>query len=324
MLIARLDTVRSSVGADDNASGIAAVLEVARQLRGREHRVVIAIVDLEKLWHLGARELARTLPRPGLVVCLDAVGYFDDRPLSQRLPAGLGFLFPRLARQLRANERRGSFLLAVHRRSSSAFATSWEQAAAAAGLPAALLCDPRWNGRGQRATHWVNPLLMDLDRSDHEPFWRAHSGGAAHRERHAAQPHYHRSTDTPETLDYARLAQVADSLSTSLAGAAALGANRSYRPIGPNCRRGPVRVDWHRDQLLDAQPVHLDHGLEGRVVVPDHQGIPVPALALPVEDQPAGGLESASVADRRNARRRRVATRRSSAGSRTPRQLTRW
>jgi hypothetical protein len=28
---------------------------------------------------------------------------------------------------------------------------------------------PRWNCRGPRITHWVNPLLMDLDRSDHEP-----------------------------------------------------------------------------------------------------------------------------------------------------------
>lgn len=100
--MAHLDKVRSSVGADDNASGIAAVLEVARQLRGREHRVVVAIVDLEELWCLAARELARTLPWPGLVVCLDAVGFFDDRPLSRRLPAGFGVLFPRPARQLRA------------------------------------------------------------------------------------------------------------------------------------------------------------------------------------------------------------------------------
>ncbi|WP_336624005.1 M28 family peptidase [Nocardioides sp.] len=73
LLMAHLDTVRCSTGADDNASGVAVTLEVARQLRGRDHRVVIALVDLEELWHLGSRELARTLPRPGLVVCLDAV-----------------------------------------------------------------------------------------------------------------------------------------------------------------------------------------------------------------------------------------------------------
>lgn len=222
LLVAHLDTVRCSTGADDNASGVAVTLEVARQLRGRDHRVVIALVDLEELWHLGSRELARTLPRPGLVVCLDAVGFFDERPRTQRLPAGLGLRFPALARQLRMNEHRGNFLLAVHRRSSAAFATCWARAATAAGLPAAQLRDPRWNGRGQRITHWVNPLVMDLDRSDHEPFWRRGipavllTGTATLR-----SPHYHRDSDTPDTLDYARLAQVADSLATTLAAAPA-------------------------------------------------------------------------------------------------------
>jgi hypothetical protein len=219
LFLAHLDTVRNSTGADDNASGVAVALEVARQLRGHGHRVVIALVDLEELWHLGARELARTRPRPGLVVCLDAVGFFDDRPRSQRLPAGFGLMFPRLAGQLRANERRGNFLLAVHRRSSTAFARSWAHAAAVAGLPVALLRDPRWNGRGQRATHWVNPLLMDLDRSDHEPFWRRRVPAVLITATATLRsPHYHRSTDTPDTLDYARLGQVADSLALSLAG----------------------------------------------------------------------------------------------------------
>lgn len=120
------------------------------------------------------------------------------------------------------NEHRGNFLLAVHRRSSAAFAACWARAATAAGLPAAQLRDPRWGGRGQRITHWVNPLLMDLDRSDHEPFWRRGipavllAGTATLR-----SPHYHRDSDTPVTLDYARLAQVADSLAAALAAAPA-------------------------------------------------------------------------------------------------------
>jgi hypothetical protein len=220
LLVAHLDTVRCSAGADDNASGVAVVLEVARQLQGQDHGVVIALVDLEELWHLGARELARTLPRPGLVVCLDAVGFFTEQPGTQRLPAGLGLRFPTLARQLRENERRGNFLLAVHRRSSAVFVSDWMSSAAAVGLPAARLQDPRWNGRGQRITHWVNPLLMDLDRSDHEPFWRRGipavllTGTATLR-----SPHYHRDTDTPDTLDYSRLAQVADSLAATFASA---------------------------------------------------------------------------------------------------------
>jgi hypothetical protein len=145
------------------------------------------------------------------------VGFFDDQPRSQRILAGFGLLFPKLARQLRINERRGDFILGVHRRSSEGFARRWAHEAATAGLGAALLRDPRWNGRGQRVTHWGNPLLMDLDRSDHEPFWRRGvpaillTATATLR-----SPHYHRHTDTPETLDYARLARVAHSLAAAL------------------------------------------------------------------------------------------------------------
>lgn len=63
---------------------------------------------------------------------------------------------------------------------------------------------------------------MDLDRSDHEPFWGRCipavllTGTATLR-----SPHYPRDSDTPDTLDYARLAQVADSLAAALAAAPA-------------------------------------------------------------------------------------------------------
>ena len=181
--------------------------------------MVIALVDLEELMHLGARELARTLPRPGLAVVLDAVGYFDDRPGSQRMPPGFGVMFPRVARQLKGTERRGDFLLAVHRRSSESFARAWEHAATAAGLPAVLLRDRRWNGRGQGFTRYLSPLLIDLDRSDHAPFWRRRipavfmTATATMR-----SPNYHRDTDTPATVDYERLSRVAASLRAALAG----------------------------------------------------------------------------------------------------------
>jgi len=228
LLMAHLDTVRNSVGADDNASGVAVALEVARQLRGRDHRVVIALVDLEELWHLGSRQRAKQLPRPGLVVCMDAAGYFDDEPRSQRGPGGFGLMFPRAARQIAATQRRGDFLLAAFRRNSEAFARAWAQQATAVGLRTVLLRDRRWNGRGQRITHWVNPLLMDLDRSDHEPFWRRGvpalvlTATATMR-----SPHYHRGSDTPDTLDYPRLGQLAESLASTLPKTAPAGARVS-------------------------------------------------------------------------------------------------
>ncbi len=220
LVVAHLDTVRQSPGADDNASGVAAALETARLLAGSEHRVTIAFVDLEEIGYLGSRHLARTLPRPGLVVCLESVGFFDDAPGGQRLPAGFGLVFPDLAREIRAEEERGNFLLVIHRSTSAEFAHRWTGTAAALGLRALQLRDPRWNGRGQAITHWVNPLLMDLDRSDHVPFWRRGvpalviTGTAPLRNRR-----YHRADDTADTLDYRRLGVLADSLASTLRAA---------------------------------------------------------------------------------------------------------
>ncbi|WP_051027373.1 M28 family peptidase [Cellulosimicrobium cellulans] len=216
-LLAHLDTVRKSPGADDNASGVAVALEVARQLSGQAHRVVIVLTDLEELGLLGARHLLRAQPRPGLVVCLDAVGYYDDTERSQALPAGLGLVLPDVAQAVRDRARRGDFLLVTHRDSSATFARHLQSAAERQGLATVTLRDPRWAGRGQQYTRWLNPVLMDLDRSDHAPFWRARvpavflSGTAMLRNRS-----YHRANDTSQTLDYPRMAALAATLTTSL------------------------------------------------------------------------------------------------------------
>lgn len=214
LLLAHLDTVSTSPGADDNASGVAVALELARQIPG--DRTTIALVDLEEVSLLGSRALAQSLPAPGLVVCLESVGYFSDQDRSQGMPAGLGLLAPHLAKQLRTGGQRGDFLLGVHRTDSDQFANAWAAAAEDRGLQTVLFRDPR-GGHGQKLTRWINPLLMDLDRSDHAPFWWrrvpaiAITGTAVLR-----NPNYHRCSDTPDTLDYPRLASLAASLSQTL------------------------------------------------------------------------------------------------------------
>ena len=81
LLIAQLDTVSASVGADDNASGVAVALEDSPAgLRGRDPRVVIALVDLEELMHLGSREPAKTLPGPELDAVLGCWGIGSTCP----------------------------------------------------------------------------------------------------------------------------------------------------------------------------------------------------------------------------------------------------
>jgi len=218
LLIAHLDTVRVSPGADDNASGVAVALQVARLLHQGRHDVTIALVDLEELGQLGSRHLVTVGPRPARVICLESVGYFDDRPGAQRLPVGFGMLFPSLARSIRAREGRGDFLAAVHRGDCEGLLEDLVTTAADQELDLLGLLDRRWNGPGQRFTRWVNPLLMDLDRSDHAPFWRAQvpsiliTGTAPLR-----NSRYHRRGDIPDTLDHRRMNALARSLAHFLA-----------------------------------------------------------------------------------------------------------
>ena len=218
LVLAHLDTVRLSPGADDNASGVAVALQIARLLGQTPNDVAIALVDLEELGQLGSRHLAATTPRPERVICLESVGYFNEQPRSQQLPVGFGLLFPDLADAIRERGRRGDFLAAVHRGDTHPLLEAWTGAAMQEGLDVLGLHDRRWSGPGQRFTRWVNPLLMDLDRSDHAPFWRAQvpsiliTGTAPLR-----NARYHRIDDSPDTLDYQKMNALARSLAHVLA-----------------------------------------------------------------------------------------------------------
>ncbi|MFB7504640.1 MULTISPECIES: M28 family peptidase [Streptomyces] len=213
---AHLDSVSGSPGADDNASGVAVVLETARLLSAAPvpPRVVLAVFDMEELGLIGARQAARELGRSGGVrgmICLESVGYFADTPDTQRLPAGFEQLFPEAFSRSRAAGHRGDFTLVVHRRSSVGAAEVWSRAAAAASpaAPALLLRDPRPDGLLGLLIGLAVPPMGHLGRSDHAPFWnRGIPALMLTDTANFRNPHYHRSTDTPATLDYARLSAV--------------------------------------------------------------------------------------------------------------------
>ncbi|MET9800347.1 M28 family peptidase [Streptomyces sp. NPDC006368] len=214
---AHLDTVDGSPGADDNASGVAALLEISRLLAAlpRPPAVTLIVFDMEELGLIGARYAARRLRRGRQAVgmmCLESVGYFTPEPGSQQMPMGFDAAFPSVAAEVRAAGLRGDFTLVVHRRSTDAAAALWRAAAQAADppLPCVTLRDPRPHGPLGALAGLAVPPLAHLDRSDHAAFWNVGipalmlTGTANFRNRH-----YHRPTDTPDTLDYARLAAVA-------------------------------------------------------------------------------------------------------------------
>lgn len=198
---AHYDSSRHSPGANDNASGCAALLEVARLLAGQrgERTLRLAFFAAEEppffaTEAMGSRAYARRSAAAGeeitAMFALDSLAYYSDLPGSQRHPPFLGPLYP----------DRGSFLaftsnlasLRLLRRSVATFR-------AAVPFPTEGLAAPAW--------------LPGVAWSDHASFWRAGypavliTDTALYRD-----PAYHRSTDTPERLDYLRLARVAQGL----------------------------------------------------------------------------------------------------------------
>lgn len=224
---AHLDTAQGSPGSDDNASGVAVILEVARVL-GRlavPPVVTLMIFDMEELGLIGSRQAVRCLLRTdrtvGGMMSLESVGFFSAEPGSQRLPAGARWTMPEAAHTVRRRGHRGDFTLIVHRSSSRILADTWSRAAAAASpvLPTVLLRDPRPDGPLGAVAGLAVPALGNLDRSDHSPFWNNKIPAVMLTSTaNFRNPYYHRPGDTADTLDYQRLASVATAtLTTAMA-----------------------------------------------------------------------------------------------------------
>ena len=216
VVLAHHDTVRASVGADDNASGLAVVLELAKLLGPLtfRHQVVLAAVDLEELGVLGTPSLVRELMAEGPVlgaICLDAVG-FTNGPGGQRLPPGLRMAYRTQVRALRARGRPGDFTAIIHDAGAAGLA-----AGVARGIAhvccredaAMLLSVPSGLARLGARCRGLVPGIGELCRSDHRAFWHAGLPAVLVTDTgNYRNHHYHRPTDTPDTLDYDHLRAV--------------------------------------------------------------------------------------------------------------------
>jgi hypothetical protein len=234
---AHLDTVRGSPGADDNGSGVAAVLELARVLAPLSFRrdVLLAIFDMEEIGCFGSRALAQELRargEPAAAIVLESVGFVDRRPGSQTVPPRMGAVYRGQVRRIEQRERRGDWSLVVFRRTSVALARMLGEALAhLEGRPAVVLTRdpldlPLLGTLLERLGLWT----AEFGRSDHAEFWA--EGVPAVQLTDTANfrnPNYHEPGDLPETLDYERLAAVvaATALTVSrVAGAAAAPARK--------------------------------------------------------------------------------------------------
>ncbi|HYE98974.1 MAG TPA: M20/M25/M40 family metallo-hydrolase [Planctomycetota bacterium] len=197
---AHYDTVPSTPGADDNASGVAVLLEVARLLR--DHRpgctlrfVAFACEEMPffTTQEMGSRVHARGCRARGEKVVgmlsLEMLGYYTTAPqqLPAAIPGWLRWMFPKT----------GDFLAAVGNLGSGGLLRRFKRGfRRATELPLFGRCLPEALGEirlSDNSSFWDQgyPALMVTDTS----FLR--------------NPHYHEPTDTPETLDYGRMAKAA-------------------------------------------------------------------------------------------------------------------
>lgn len=188
---AHLDSRPDTPGADDNASAVAAMLEIARLLPstwpdGATLDLELVAFDLEENGMLGGREHARLASRENTdlrgMVSLEMLGYCDHTPGSQSLPRTLRDLYPDT----------GNFIAIIGNQNSTdlieQFRVGMEQVEE---LPVESLQVPE-NGNALQATRL----------SDHSPFWDAgYPALMVTDTSFMRNPHYHMPSDTIETLD---------------------------------------------------------------------------------------------------------------------------
>jgi Zn-dependent M28 family amino/carboxypeptidase len=196
---AHYDTVPGSPGADDNASGVAVLIELAAmKLPVR----FVAFANEEMPYFLGpemgswawAKRARERGERLRAMFSLEMLGYYRDQPRTQQYPAPLGLFYPNRADFIAFVGDLGARELV--RRSIDSFRRNSQfpsEGVAAPGFVPGVTWSDHWSFRrhGYRA-------IMITDTA----FYR--------------YPHYHLPTDTPEKLDYESMARVTLGLAAML------------------------------------------------------------------------------------------------------------
>jgi len=206
---AHYDTVPGSPGADDNASGVAGLIEIARELReARPARTVklVAFVNEEPPFfyfgEMGSRVYARAARQRGddirVMLSLEMLGCYCEAAGSQAYPPLFGLFYPDA----------GNFIAFVSNlRSRHALREVVSAFKGGSDFPAEKLASPG--------------IVPGVSWSDQLSFWREGypavmvTDTAFYRYRH-----YHQATDTPDRIDYARMAKVVDGLAKAVASLA--------------------------------------------------------------------------------------------------------
>lgn len=195
---AHYDSYLDAPGANDNGSGVAALLEIARLLKDlhpRRTRLLLAFFANEEPPYfqtddMGSVRYARMLVERkepvAAMIALETIGYFSDAPGSQQYPPPFGAIF----------SDRGNFIAFIGMPGSR-------------GLVARAIKSFRADTELPSIGGIAPGFIAGISWSDHASF--AEYGFQAMMITDTAlfrYPHYHLPTDTPDRLDYERLARV--------------------------------------------------------------------------------------------------------------------
>lgn len=187
LVAAHYDTVAVSPGADDNATGVAVVLEVARLLGSRPtpRTLQLLFFDQEERGLRGS--LAFTANNPTLnklhgAIVMDMVGYACHKAGCQHYPEGLPITPPTDV---------GNFIAVVGDAEHMPLLDVFQKSSQPS-LPQVLTLPVPFKGM----------LTPDVLRSDHAPFWYKGVGAVLVSDTaNLRTPHYHQPSDKPATLD---------------------------------------------------------------------------------------------------------------------------
>jgi hypothetical protein len=195
---AHYDSVLGSPGANDNGTGVAATLALARRFANAKPKHTlrfVAFVNEEPPYFLsgemGSLVYARRCKERGekisAMISLETIGYFSDAPDSQTYPSpGLGLFYPKVGNFI-------GFVSNVHsrallRRVIALFRKNAKIPSQGASLPA-FIPGVSWSDQWSFWQHGYPAIMV----TDTAPF---------------RYPYYHSSNDTPDKLDYDRFTLV--------------------------------------------------------------------------------------------------------------------